>query len=132
MYTLVHIAALAVTIFLLARFLPDVRIKSAGTALVVAITFSLLNFFLGWLVKAFLILPTILTLGLLLLILPFVVNTILLWLTDKVLSSFRIESTGSLLLSAGAITAVNAILRFGLRYYAHAHLVQGAGPTRWI
>jgi putative membrane protein len=132
MYTLVHIAALAVTILLLARFLPDVRIKNAGTALVVAITFSLLNFFLGWFVKAMLILPTILTLGLLLLILPFVVNTILLWLTDKLLSSFRIDSTGSLLLSAGAITAVNALLRFGLRYYAAAHAVHGAGPTRWI
>jgi putative membrane protein len=132
MYTLIHLGALAVTILLLARFLPDVRIKSAGTAVVVAITFSLLNFFLGWLVKAFLILPTIMTLGLLLLIFPFVVNTILLWLTDKVLASFRIESTGSLLLSAGAITAVNALLRFGLRYYAAAHVVHGAGPTRWI
>jgi putative membrane protein len=132
MYTLVHVAALAVTIFLLARFLPDVRIKSSGTAVVVAITFSLLNFFLGWAVKLMLVLPTILTLGLLLLIFPFVVNTILLWLTDKLLSSFKIESTGSLLLSAGAITVVNALLRFSLRAAAHAHALPGAGPTRWI
>jgi putative membrane protein len=132
MYTLVHVAALAVTIFLLARFLPDVRIKSAGTAVAVAVTFSLLNFFLGWLVRAMLVIPTILTLGLLLLILPFVVNTILLWLTDKLLASFKIESTGSLLLSAGAITAVNALLRFSLRYYAAAHAMHGPGPTRWI
>jgi putative membrane protein len=132
MYTLIHIAALAITIFALARLLPDVRIKNASTALVVAVTFSVLNFFLGWFVRLMLVLPTILTLGLLLLILPFVVNTILLWLTDKLLSSFKIESTGSLLMSAGAITVVNALLRFGLRYHAVAHTVHGAGPTRWI
>jgi putative membrane protein len=132
MYTLIHVAALAVTIYALARVLPDVRIKSAGTAVVVAITFSLLNFFLGWLIKMMLVLPAILTLGLLFLILPFVVNTILLWLTDKLLGAFEIKSTGSLLLSSGAITAVSAVLHFVLRHHAAAQVVQGAGPTRWI
>jgi len=134
MYTLLHLAALTVTILVLARVLPDVRIKSAGTAVVVAIVFSLLNFFLGWAVKLFLVVPTILTLGLLLLIFPFVVNAILLWLTDKVLSSFQIESLSSLLMSAGAITAANALFHFVLRSIAagHATPVLGPGPTRWI
>jgi putative membrane protein len=132
MFTLIHLAALAITVYLLARLLPDVHVKSAGTALVVAIVFSVLNFFLGWLIRAALFVPAIFTLGLLFLILPFVVNAILLWLTDKVLGSFEIKSLGSLLLSAGAITAVNAVLHFALRsYVAGGHHVV-AGPTRWI
>jgi putative membrane protein len=130
MYTLLHLAALAVTVYALARLLPDVHVKGAGTALVVAVVFSLLNFFLGWLIRAALFVPAILTLGLLFLILPFVVNTILLWLTDKFLSSFEIKSTGSLLLSAGAITAVNALLQFAVRSSVAASAVPG--PTRWI
>jgi putative membrane protein len=130
MYTLLHLAALAVTVYALARLLPDVHVKSASTALVVAVVFSLLNFFLGWLIRAVLFVPAIFTLGLLFLILPFVVNTILLWLTDKVLASFEIKSTGSLLLSAGAITAVNALLHFAMR--SSVALTASPGPTRWI
>src|SRR5205085_2177388 len=98
MYTLLHLAVLTVTILVLARALPDVQIKSAGTAIMVAVVFSLLNFFLGWLIELFLIVPGILTLGLLFLIFPFAVNTILLWLTDKVMSSFKIHTLGSLLM----------------------------------
>ena len=47
MYTLLHLAALTVTVLALARIFPSVRVKSVGSALVVAIVFSLLNFFLG-------------------------------------------------------------------------------------
>jgi putative membrane protein len=134
MYTLIHLAVLAITVLFLARVLPDVRIRSAGTAIVVAVVFSLLNFFIGWLIGVLLILPTVLTFGLLLLIFPFVVNTILLWLTDKVMSSFKIESLGSLLMSAGAITVANAVMNYALRWFAagHAHPILSPGPTRWI
>jgi putative membrane protein len=131
MVTLIHLGVLTLTILALARTLPDVRIRSAGTALVVAVVFSLLNFFLAWFIKVLLVVPAILTLGLLFLILSFVVNAILLWLTDKVLSSFKIESLGSLLLSAGAITAVNAIMHFALRSLVAGHAVS-PGPIRWI
>ena len=41
--------------------------------------------------------PAILTLGLLLLFVPFIVNAVLLWLTDKVLSTFKIDSLSNLL-----------------------------------
>src|ERR1019366_8728818 len=51
MHAIIHLAVLAVTVFLLARLLPAVRIRSAGTAVLVAVVFSLLNFFLGWLVR---------------------------------------------------------------------------------
>ncbi len=80
MYMLLHLAGLALTVLALARLLPGVHIRSMGAAIVVAIVFSLLDFFLGWLVRVFLFVPAILTLGLLFLIMPFIVNTILLWL----------------------------------------------------
>src|ERR1700743_2847035 len=97
MYTLPHLAALTVTVLLLARILPSVRVRSIGSAVVVAIVFSLLNFFLGWAIRLLLVVPAILTLGLLFLVFPFVVNTVLLWLTDKLLRSFEIETLGGLL-----------------------------------
>ena len=133
MYMLLHLAVLTLTIVALARTLPDVQIKSVGSAFVVAIVFSVLNFFLGWFIKLMLVVPTILTLGLLILFIPFIVNTILLWLTDKVLSTFKIHSLASLLMSAGAITAVNALMHFALRSLAAGHgFAVSPGPTRWI
>jgi putative membrane protein len=128
---LIHLAVLTVTILLLARFVPDVHVKSAGSALMVAIVFSVLNVLIGWFIKVLLIVPGVLTLGLLFLFVPFIVNAVLLWLTDKILSSFKIESLGSLLLSAGAITAVNALLAFGVRSIAAGHAMS-PGPIRWI
>src|SRR5205823_9205421 len=104
-----HLVVLTVTVLALARFLPGVRLQSVGTAVVVAIVFSVLNFFLAWVIKAVLFVPAILTLGLLFLFLPFIVNTVLLWLTDKLLPAFEITSFGSLVLSAAAITLVNGL-----------------------
>jgi putative membrane protein len=134
MYTLLHLAVLTITILFLSRVLPDVQIKSASTAIAVAVVFSLLNFFIGWLVQGFVIVAGIFTFGLLFLVFPFVVNTILLWLTDKVMGTFKIESLGSLLISAGAITAVNALMQYALRSNVAAHMYQmvSPGPTRWI
>lgn len=106
---LVHLGALAVTILGLSWFIPSVHIKSAGTAIVVAIVFSVLNFFLGWLIRLMLFVPAVLTLGLLFVFVPFIVNAIVLWLTDKLLANFEIETTSGLLVSAAAITLVNGI-----------------------
>ena len=107
MYALIHLAVLTLTILALARLLPDVQIKTAGTALVVAIVFSVLNFFLAWFLKVLLVVPAILTLGLLFLFIPFIVNTVLLWLTDKMIFSFQIRTLRALLFTALVITLVN-------------------------
>ena len=95
------------SILLLARFLPGVHIRSAWSAVVVAITFSLLNFFLGWLIRGLLFVPAVLTLGVLFIFIPFIVNAILLWMTDKLLASFEIDNAGALLVAAGFITVGN-------------------------
>ena len=130
MYMLLHLAVLTLTVLALARLLPGVHIRSMGSAIVVAIVFSLLDFFLGWLVRVFLFIPAILTLGLLFLIMPFIVNTILLWLTDKLLRSFEIETFGGLFASAAIITVANWLFHMAL--HAHFASMSGPGPTRWI
>ena len=108
MTTLLHLAALTATVLLLDVCSPPRRSGNVVPAIVVAVVFSLLNFFLdgdqGRAVR-----PRDPDLGLLFLIMPFIVNTIPLWLTDKLIGSFEIETMGGLLFSAGAITFVNAI-----------------------
>jgi putative membrane protein len=130
MYILLHIAALTVTVLALARLVPSVRVKSLGSAIVVAIVFSVLNVLLGGLLRVLLIVPGILTLGLLLLFSSFIVNTILLWLTDKLIGSFEIETLGGLVTSAAILTAVNWVFHVVVR--AHMVGIYGPGPTRWI
>jgi len=107
MYTLLHIAILAATVLAIARFLPDVEVKGFGTAVVVSIVFSVLNFLLGWVIHAVLFVPALLTLGLLFFFVPFIVNTAMLWLTDKLIATFEIKTLRALLTSAAAITVVN-------------------------
>src|SRR5579871_4996540 len=134
MYILLHLAALTATVLLLARIVPSVRVKSMGSAIVVAIVFSVLNFFLGGLLHVLLIVPGILTLGLVLLFSTFIVNMILLWLTDKLLGSFEIETLGGLLTSAAILTVVNWVFHIYVRAHMAHHMlgVAGPGPTRWI
>jgi putative membrane protein len=126
MHAILHLGVLALTVFALARLFPGVvRVRSAGAAVGVAIVFSLLNFFLGWLLKAALFVPGLFTFGLLFLFVPFILNAVFLWMTDKLMASFEIRSTRGLLFSAGVITAVNWV--FSMTSCGHA--VHGG---RWI
>jgi Membrane protein of unknown function. len=107
MHTLLHIVALALTVLAIARFLPDVEVKGFGTAVVVSVVFSVLNFLLGWVIHAVLFVPALLTLGLLFFFIPLLVNTAMLWLTDKLIAAFEIKTLRALLTSAAVITVVN-------------------------
>jgi len=122
MHILLHLAVLAATVLVLSWALPSVRIRSAGTAVTVAVVFSVLNFLLGWLIWAALFVPALMTLGLLFFFIPFIVNTVVLWLTDKLIANFEIESTGGLLVSAAVITLVNGAFNAPfLRAIAQGH-----------
>jgi putative membrane protein len=130
MHPLIHIAVLALTVFLLAKVLPSVRIRSTGTAVLVAVVFTILNFFLGWLIRAVLFVPALLTLGLLFFFVPFIVNTVLLWLTDKAMASFEIRSLRGLLISSAVITVVNGVFYAPVLHAAsHGYAYHG---TQWI
>ena len=131
MYALLHLAALTATVLALSKIFSTVKVKSVGTAIVVAIVFSVLNFFLGWLIRVALVVPALLTLGLLFLFVPFIVNTVLLWVTDKLIGAFEIQTTGALLASSAIITLVNGVFYFAM----HAHRVSAfyrPGPPHWI
>jgi putative membrane protein len=129
---LVHLAALALTILGLSWFLPSVHIKGVGTAIAVAIVFSILNFFLGWFIRVMLFVPAVLTLGMLFVFVPFIVNAVVLWLTDKVMANFEIDTTAGLLISAAVITLVNGLFHASMfRAVAYGHALPHYDPG-WI
>jgi putative membrane protein len=132
MHIFLHLAVLALTVLVLARVHPDVRVRSIGSAILVAVIFSVLNFFLGWLIRAVLFVPAIFTLGLLFLFVPFIVNTVLLWLTDKLMASFEVKTVPALLLSAAIITVVNGVFAMWSSFASSGHQFFQPGATRWI
>src|SRR5262249_26320320 len=90
------------------------RLRSFGTALVVALVLGILNLILGKpleLIGGIVTLPAILlTFGLFFLVVRFAVNTFLLWLTDKLIDGFEIQSTASLLMASLAISVLHHVL----------------------
>ena len=112
MHIILHVGVLALTVLALSRATSGVWLKNPPAAIAVAGVFSLLNWSLGWLIRLLLVVPTIMTLGLLLLFTSYIVNTVLLWLADKLLTSFEIKSLRALLLSSSAITLVNWLFHF--------------------
>ena len=91
----------------LALALPGVKLKSFGTALTVALVYGLLNYFLFWLIALVAFIPMLLSLGLL----GLVINAFLLWLTDKLIDDFEIDSIGKTLLMALLLTVGKIMLR---------------------
>jgi putative membrane protein len=129
MNVLLHLAILAVTVFVVSRVMPGlVRVRSVGTAVGVAVVFSVLNFFLGWLIKAALFIPGLLTFGLLFLFLPLIVNAVLLWATDKLMSGFELRGVRGLFTAALIITVVNWL--FTMQTSWTHYTVHGA--PRWV
>ncbi len=108
MVFILNLLLLSVAIFIVAKIMPSIYIKSFWTAIVVALVYSIINFLTGW----FLILLTlpfiIITFGLF----KFVINAFLLWITDKLIEDFKIDSFGSTLIAAFLITITDSILRW--------------------
>jgi len=130
MYIILHMAVLTVAVLAATRLVPSVKVKSVGSAIVVALVFSVLNVLFGWFIRVLLIIPALLTLGLLFLVFNFAVNTVLLWLTDKLLRSFEIDTFRGLLSAAAIITLANWLFHMAMQ--AHFAATPGPGPTRWI
>ncbi len=91
---------------LVAQVLPGIKLKNFQTALVVALVFSLLN--LGVNLLFFLIIQPLqwITLGLM----TFVLNTLLLWATDKMLDDFEIKDIPTTFLAAVILTIGRVII----------------------
>jgi putative membrane protein len=85
---------LSVAVWLTAAVLPGFHVKNFGSAVLVAAIFGVLNFLLGWLLFA---LFTVVTLGiawLLAFVTRWIINAILLVLTDKLTDHLHIDSFG--------------------------------------
>ena len=105
---LLSILSLAVAVFIVANVMPGIKIKNFWTTLLVAVVYSLINFLVGWLLR-FIALPFIyITLGLFI----FVVNAVLLWLTDLIIDDFEIDGLLNTLLAAFLITVINSGIRW--------------------
>lgn len=103
-----NILLLSCAIFLVARLLPGIHLKGFGTAIIVALVYSLINYLIGWLLLLLTLPALIITFGLF----KFVINAFLLWITDKLIDDFEIDGLGTTLIAAFLITAIDSILRW--------------------
>ena len=94
-------------LYALAAVLPGVRLKSYATAVIVALVYGLLNYFLFWLIALIAFIPMMLSLGLF----GLVINAFLLWVTDKLIDDFEIDSVRTTLIMAVLLTVGTFILR---------------------
>jgi len=88
--------------------MPSIHIKSIWTALIVALVYSVINVLLGGLLR-FISWPFIfITFGLF----KLVINTILLWITDKLIEDFKIDGLINTFYAAVLITIFDSLLRW--------------------
>ncbi len=77
------------------QLIPGIKVKGLGAAALVALVFGILNLLFGWLlaivVKVISLPLACLTFGIFWLLVPTLVNTILLKVTDAVLDPFELE-----------------------------------------
>jgi putative membrane protein len=83
---------LSFAVWVTAAVLPGFHVKSFGSALLVAAIFGILNFLLGWLLFAVFTVATLGIAWLLAFITRWIINAILLVLTDKLTDHLTIDS----------------------------------------
>lgn len=90
------------------KIIPGVRIRKVETAIGVAVAFAVLNLVAGWLLRvvlAIVLLPAaLLTFGLAYLVLGLLVNSILLYVTDKLIDDFEVSGLWPLVWASGLIS----------------------------
>lgn len=107
MNLILHLLLDAAVIFGLAYLMPQVDVKSFGTALLIAVILAALNFLVGWLIRFPL---NLVTFFLLTGIVRIVVTAILLKLIDKLMGSFTIVGFWPALVIAVSVAVVGALV----------------------
>jgi putative membrane protein len=111
LHHLIQILVSALAVFLTARVISGVRVKSFGSAVVFAVVLAILNKLLYG-VLVFLSLPAIfLTLGLFLI----VINAFLFWLADQLVSGVEVDDFGAAVLGSLLTSAITWVGMFLLR-----------------
>ena len=104
---ILHLLVDAGVIFALAYFMPQVDVKSFGTALLIAFLLALLNFFVGWIIRFPL---NLVTFFLLTGIIRILVTALLLKLIDNFLDSFTIVGFWPALVIAIAVAVAGSLI----------------------
>ncbi|MBF0301449.1 MAG: phage holin family protein [Desulfamplus sp.] len=102
-----NIILLSASVFIVANVLPGIYIKNYWTAIVVAVVYSIISFFTGWLLILLTLPFMLITFGLF----KFVINAFLLFLTDKMVGDFNIKDGFTTLMAAFCISIVDYLLR---------------------
>jgi putative membrane protein len=100
---------LSLAVWVTDALLPGVHLKSPKSALLVAAIFGLLNFLLGWLMFAVFAVATLGIAWLLAFITRWIINAILLVLTDKLTDHLKIDSFGWALAGALVMSLVGTL-----------------------
>jgi putative membrane protein len=98
----------AVSLTIIANLLPGFRLKRFSTALIVAGIYGVLHVLFSSIFKIIFFLPMLLTFGLFAL----VINAFLLYVTDKLVDDFEIDSIANTLIGAVLLTVFNLVWRW--------------------
>jgi putative membrane protein len=98
----------ALSFMIVSHLLPGFHVRSFGSALVVAAVYGVLHVLLFRVLLILAFIPVILTFGLFV----FVINALLLFLTDALLEQFKIDSFLTALVGAVLLTLLNGIWRW--------------------
>ena len=102
---LLHWILTAVSVALIAKFLPGIRVRGFSTALIVAAVYGILHLLLFNILAIIAFIPRLLTFGLF----DLVINAFLLFLTDKLVDDFKIDNFGITLVAAVLLAVLNTI-----------------------
>jgi len=108
----------ALALWLVARIIPGIIVRSYGTALLATVVIAIVNFIVGWPLRILTFPLTLLTLGLFLLVL----NAFLLKLASVFVPGFSINGFLPALLGSIVLTVISYILRHTV-FYPHARYV---------
>lgn len=106
MKLIIRILLSALAVLLLAHFLPHVSVSSFGTAIIVAIVLSLLNFIVKPILVILTLPVTIVTFGLFLLI----INALIILLADNLIDGFNVDGLWWALLFSLLLSFLQSIL----------------------
>ncbi len=99
-----YVVLLSGVFFLLSKLFPAIKIRSFIAALGVAVVYSVLNYLLSWFIGGVFKTLTIFIFFIAWFFTSFVVNTVIIYLTDKLMDSFEIENFSWTAITAGVIT----------------------------
>ena len=103
-----RVVVFGIVIAFLTRRNAQITVTPRSALPVVAIVFALLNTLLYGFLKVALNIGTLLTLFL---VVPFIANGILLWMTDKLIKPFKVEGLSALAYAAFVVTLAHLALR---------------------